>query len=176
MENPDFDHQLEQAITFLVTTFQQSGNNPKPVILHSIRVALFLYEYHYPEETIIAGALHDLVEDTACTIIEIEENFGTEVAQLVSANTFSSKIADKTEQNREMFSRCKASGKMALLIKAADILDNSRYWHLLTDKELKKWLVWKIEYFLQLSLPELGKEQVWHKLSQSYQKLNTSIS
>ena len=68
MKNPAFDDQLEQAIIFLVTTFQQSGNNPKPVILHSIRVALFLYEYHYPEEVIIAGALHDLVEDTNCLL------------------------------------------------------------------------------------------------------------
>ena len=58
MRNRDLDHKLERAITFLVTTFQQSGNNPKPVILHSIRVALFLYEYQYPEETIIAGVLH----------------------------------------------------------------------------------------------------------------------
>ena len=64
------------------------------------------------------------MEDTDSTIIQIEENFGTEVAQLVAANTFNSKIADKTEQNREMFARCKAKGKMALLIKAADILDN----------------------------------------------------
>ena len=176
MRNRDLDHKLERAITFLVTTFQQSGNNPKPVILHSIRVALFLYEYQYPEETIIAGVLHDLVEDTDCTILEIEENFGREVAQLVEANTFNSKIADKTEQNREMFSRCQAKGKMALLIKAADILDNSHYWHLLTDKELSQWLVWKIEYFLQLSRSELGEEQVWHKLSQRYQQLSTSIS
>ena len=75
-----------------------------------------------------------------------------------------------------MFSRCQAKGKMALLIKAADILDNSHYWHLLADKELSQWLVWKIEYFLQLSRSELGEEQVWHKLSQRYQQLSTSIS
>ena len=173
MKNPAFDDQLEQAIIFLATTFQQSGNNPKPVILHSIRVALFLYEYHYPEEAIIAGALHDSVEDTDCTIIQIEDNFGTEVAQLVAANTFNSKIADKTEQNREIFARCKTKGKMALLIKAADILDNSRYWHLLADKKLSRWLIWKIEYFLQLSWPKLEKEQVWQQLSQRYQQLNS---
>ena len=88
MKSPEVDHQLEQAITFLVTNFQHSGNNPKPVILHSIRVAHFLYEYDYPEETIIAATLHDLVEDTDCTIIQIEEHFGREVARLVAANTF----------------------------------------------------------------------------------------
>ena len=108
MRDLDFDHKLEQAITFLVTTFQQSGNNPKPVILHSIRVALYLYDYDYPDETVIAAVLHDLIEDTDCTIPEIEQNFGREVAQLVAANTFDTTIVDKTQQNREMFSRCKA--------------------------------------------------------------------
>ena len=176
MKSPEFDHQLEQAITFLVTNFQHSGNNPKPVILHSIRVAHFLYEYDYPEETVIAATLHDLVEDTDCTIIQIEEHFGREVARLVAANTFNSKIEDKTEQNREMFSRCKSYGRTALLIKAADILDNSRYWHLLADKKLSQWLIWKIDYFLQISLPELEKEPVWHKLSQRSQQLNSKVN
>ncbi|HIE28211.1 TPA: HD domain-containing protein [Candidatus Poribacteria bacterium] len=175
MRNPDFDHKLEQAITFLVATFQQSGNNPKPVILHSIRVALYLYDQDYPDETVIAAVLHDLVEDSDCTIPEIEQDFGKEVAQLVAANTFDATIEDKTERNRKMFSRCKAHGKMALLIKAVDILDNSRYWHLLTDKELSRWLLWKIRYFLELSALELEREQVWQNLSQRYQQLVASI-
>jgi hypothetical protein len=64
---------------------------------------------------------------------------------------------------------------MALLIKATDILDNSRYWHLLTDKELCRWLLWKISYFLELSAPELEGEQVWQKLSQRHQQLAALI-
>jgi len=171
MRNPDFDHRLEQAITFLVEMFQQSGNNPKPVILHSIRVALHLYDQDYPDEIVIAAVLHDLVEDSDCTIAAIEQNFGQEVAELVAANTFDATMADKTEYNREMLARCKAYGKMALLIKAADILDNSRYWHLLTDKELSRWLLWKIRYFLERSAPELEEEPVWKNLSQRYQEL-----
>ena len=75
-----------------------------------------------------------------------------------------------------MFSRCKSYGRTALLIKAADILDNSRYWHLLADKKLSQWLIWKIDYFLQISLPELEKEPVWHKLSQRSQQLNSKVN
>lgn len=70
-----------------------------------------------------------------------------------------------------MFARCKGYEKMALLIKATDILDNSRYWHLLEDQNLRKWLFWKINYFLKLSTPELEKEQVWQDLSERYREL-----
>lgn len=171
MRNLDFDHKLEQAIIFLVETFQQSGSNPKPVILHSIRVAHYLYDQKCSDEAVIAAVLHDLVEDSDCTIAAIEQNFGKEVADLVSANTFDATMEDKTEYNREMLTRCKAYGKMALLIKAADIFDNSRYWHLMTDKDLRQWLLWKINYFLELSAPELKEEPVWENLSQRYQEL-----
>lgn len=167
----EFDHRLDQAITFMVTTFHRSGNNPKPVILHSIRVALYLYEQGHRDESVIAAVLHDLVEDSDCTLPEIEQHFGRAVAELVAANTFDETMEDKTEQNRKMFAHCKAHGKTALLIKAVDILDNSRYWHLLSDKELSRWLLWKINYFLDLSAPQLEEEQAWISLSQRYQQL-----
>lgn len=174
--NLDLDHELEEAITFLVVTFQASGNNPKPVILHSLRVGLYLYDQAYPHEVVVSGILHDLVEDTDCTIGEIEQRFGAGVAQLVAANTFDMTMEDKTEQNREMFARCKAHGSAALLIKAADILDNSRYWHLLDDSELLRWLLWKIEHFLEISAAELEGELVWQSLSQRYEELHAIYS
>jgi (p)ppGpp synthase/HD superfamily hydrolase len=52
-----------------------------------------LYDHDCPDETVLAAVLHDLIEDTDCTIIEVEQEFGRPVAQLVAANTFSTTAA-----------------------------------------------------------------------------------
>lgn len=55
----------------------------KPMIIHPIAVAEMLAEYGCDDETICAGYLHDVVEDTKYTIKDIEDNFGEIIADLV---------------------------------------------------------------------------------------------
>lgn len=55
----------------------------KPMIIHPIAVAEMLAEYGCDDETICAGYLHDVVEDTKYTIEDIEDNFGKIIADLV---------------------------------------------------------------------------------------------
>ena len=57
------DRELERAIVFLVLQMERAGNNPKPVVLHSIRVALYLYDQGCGGDIVVA-ALHDLLEDS----------------------------------------------------------------------------------------------------------------
>lgn len=59
------------------------GHNPKPVIFHSVQVGVHLYNHDYESDIVIAGILHDVVEDSETTVAEIEERFGSRVAQLV---------------------------------------------------------------------------------------------
>ena len=59
---------VEKAIKYLVDAIKQSGHNPKPVILHSIRVGLFLFNQNYNQDIVIAAILHDILEDTDTTI------------------------------------------------------------------------------------------------------------
>ena len=68
----------------------------KPYIIHPLQVAETLEEAGFSEELVIAGLLHDTVEDTDTTIEEIEKEFGSKVASYVLAHT-----EDKTKSWEE---------------------------------------------------------------------------
>jgi GTP pyrophosphokinase len=102
MDNYDFD--IEQAIKFLADSMPTEGLT-KPTLLHSVRVGLRLYSDNYSKELIIAGLLHDLVEDTAITIDDVKEKFGERVAKLVELNTKNSEIQDKKERTMDLITR-----------------------------------------------------------------------
>ena len=74
MRDTKEDEEIERAIQYLVHSFESSGNNPKPVILHSTRVGMNLYNRDYQKRTVISGFLHDLLENTDVTSDEIRSN------------------------------------------------------------------------------------------------------
>lgn len=161
---------IEKTIKFLVSTVEKFGKNPKPVIFHSIKTALILEKEGHPTKIVIAALLHDLPEDTTVKPQEIEKMFGKKVLHLIKAVSFDKKIKNEEEQYKESFARCLKFGKEALLIKAADILDNSDYYHLATDKKSRRLLLEKMKYFIKVSAPYLQKEKIWRKL---FSKLKT---
>jgi len=59
----------------------------EPYITHCVAVASILSEMHVPPAVIIAGLLHDTVEDTSVTLVELQKEFGNEVAKLVDGVT-----------------------------------------------------------------------------------------
>jgi|SRR3972149_5626552 len=171
MRNPVTDKQIEEAIKFLVFAIQESGHNPKPVILHSIRVGLHLYNLGYDRNIIIAAILHDVIEDTATKIDEVKAGFGDKVAKLVEANSFDENIEDKTERYKENFERCHKAGKGALIVKAADFFDNVDYYGFASTDELAKWLLEKLKYFIDNSKDELKDEALYKELVKKYRKI-----
>jgi (p)ppGpp synthase/HD superfamily hydrolase len=163
---------VERAIIYLVQSYISTGRNPKPVILHSIRMAIYLYNENYDQDIVVGALLHDLIEDTDITMEDIEKEFGSEVAKLVVANTFIRSISNKYERDKEMINRCKEAGKGAIIIKAADILDNGQYfYHLSKNEEDYARVLQKMKYFLELSSEELGNEPVWHLLKKQYDEI-----
>ena len=81
--------------------FRKSG---EPYFIHPVAVANILCDMELDIETIIAGLLHDVVEDTVMTDEEIKEEFGPEVALLVDGVTKLGQIAydaDKIEVQAE---------------------------------------------------------------------------
>jgi len=164
---------IEKAIKYLALQIDKSGNNPKPVIFHSVRVALNLDKYEYLTEVVIAALLHDLLEDTETDLEGIKKEFGQEVATLVEANSFDKSITDKKQRYIEAFDRCSKAGKNALLIKTADILDNADYYSLVEDQEVYKGLIDKFEYFMNLAKESLRGEPIYNDLLNKHKILAT---
>ena len=78
----------------------QKRKSGDPYIIHPIAVAAILAEMHMDRDSIIAGLLHDTVEDTPFTLEEIEMLFGNDVRKIVEGETKISKLASKVQQQR----------------------------------------------------------------------------
>lgn len=97
----------------------------RPYIGHPARVAARVAQamdsgHPLYEEAIAAAWLHDVVEDTAVRIREIDALFGRDVATLVDALT-----RRATEEPAAYYARIRAAGEVAVGIKAADVADNT---------------------------------------------------
>ncbi|MEA3273370.1 MAG: HD domain-containing protein [Patescibacteria group bacterium] len=171
MINSKIDRQIEEAIKFLVFAVHKSGENPKPVILHSIRVGFHLSNLNHNEDIVIAGILHDIIEDTNVGIEEVESKFGARIAELVEANSFDKLIQDKTERYKENFKRCYEMGKDALVVKTADFFDNIDYYNLAPTQISTKWLFEKLKYFIDNSQNKLKDEIIYKELIKKYTKM-----
>ena len=80
--------ELERAIDYAVTMHDgQLRNNGDPYISHPLHVAATLIDWGMDIDTIIAGVLHDTIEDTGAALAEIEHTFGHDVAFLVDGVT-----------------------------------------------------------------------------------------
>ncbi len=68
------EEKIEKAKKFLRASIKKSGKNTKPVIRHSLEVGQYLDKAGYSDEIIIAGLLHDILEDTEVAGQEIERD------------------------------------------------------------------------------------------------------
>ena len=64
----------------------QLRKSGEPYIIHPLNVAGILAELHAGPDTICAGLLHDVVEDTECTNEDIAKEFGTDIAEMVDGS------------------------------------------------------------------------------------------
>jgi (p)ppGpp synthase/HD superfamily hydrolase len=120
------DYLIDKAIKF--ATQAHSGQYRKgsdlPYITHPFAVSIILAQEGASQEQIIAGILHDVVEDTDVTIEEIKENFGNKVADLVFACSEYDPKASWYERKVQTINHLTSATDEVKLIVCADKLHN----------------------------------------------------
>jgi (p)ppGpp synthase/HD superfamily hydrolase len=165
-ETPKFPHlhrmiaceeRLEEAINFLASSMAaRPRRGKKPVVLHSLRVGIALMTAGYNTNVVIAGLLHDIVEKTGISPGQIARKFGGDVALMVAANTNNPRIHDPLDRYEDSVERCAATGDGALLVRAADLIDNCDR---LTTTQASRARLEKIAEKLRL-LVKVGREHI----------------
>lgn len=106
--------------------FRQSGDK---YILHPTEVAKILIDMKMDTDSIVAGILHDIVEDTFITLADIEYNFGEAAAHLVDGVTKLKNLPNGTKQQDESIRKmmlAMSKDLRVIIIKLADRLHNMR--------------------------------------------------
>lgn len=156
--SPGVDVQLlRRAYDFAATAHEgQKRVSGEPFIRHPLNVSVILAGLELDLVTIIAGLLHDVVEDTDTPIESIEENFGSEVALLVDGVTklsrieYKSKMEQKVDNLRKMF-LAMAKDIRVILIKLADRLHNMRTLKCMNEQKRKEISRETLEIFAPLA-------------------------
>lgn len=132
---PSVDLSLVEK-AYLVAEKSHEGQKRKsgePYIIHPLHVSIILAELELDMETIMAGLLHDVVEDTEISLEDVRRDFGDDVALLVDGVTKLKQLTYKTtdkqeiqaENYRKMF-LAMAKDIRVIMIKLADRLHNMR--------------------------------------------------
>ncbi len=129
--------------------------------IHPLEVANIIADLKLDDQSIISALLHDVVEDTECTLNEINDIFGEEIANLVDGVTKLGKIEvanfnenEKLAENLRKLTLAISKDIRVLLIKLADRLHNMRTLHYIPNKEKR---IKKATESLEIFAPLAGR-------------------
>lgn len=135
---------IDRAIGFAARAHEgqrrKTGN--VPYIAHPVGVAMILLAMGYNEKIVVAGLLHDTVEDTAVTLAEIKRTFGPEVANIVAYCSEPPKRGTTWEARKlHMIAKLREAPLEAKLVAAADKYHNLS--HTLYTKQTLGSAIWQ---------------------------------
>jgi (p)ppGpp synthase/HD superfamily hydrolase len=116
------------AIDFAVKAHrgQSRKGSHVPYIVHPIGVSKLLIEAGCEEDIVIAGLLHDTLEDTPVTVEDLKVNFGEKIAEIVSSISEPDKKDTWEHRKTHTIEYLKTAPVDSLLVECADKLDNIR--------------------------------------------------
>ena len=131
----------------------------EPYIIHPLAVMKILEEWNMDEDTIIAGLLHDTVEDTSVTLDDISREFGPRVAKLVEeeSDVFMEGVSEADswhERKQAAIDRLSHASRDAKMVALGDKLSNARI--IYRDFVQKGDKLWSIFHVTDV------KEHEWH--------------
>ena len=143
--NSPSSEKIKKAIEFADSAHQgQYRKSGEPFLMHPINVGLILASLKMDADTIIAGLLHDVVEDCEIPISKVKKEFGKNVSVLVNGVTkllqLDEKIkGDSQAENFQKMALATAEDVRVVIIKLADRLHNLKtIEHLPREKQIKK--------------------------------------
>lgn len=127
-----YNNKISKAISFSIKThevYQKQKRKGKdiPYIVHPLTVGIILSRACADENTVVAGILHDTIEDSVpekkVSQKMLRERFGTEVAKLVQSVSETKELSWE-DRKKEIVERIKTFTHNSLLIKSADLISN----------------------------------------------------
>lgn len=172
---PPYISKVEQAFKFAKSAhFSQSRISGDPYISHPLAVAKILAMLKLDHHTIIAGLLHDVIEDTEVDLQELELSFGVEVAAIVDGVTKISSVKYKdvvsyqAENYRKMF-MAMTNDIRVIFVKLADRLHNMRTCQVMSVESKRRMAKETLEVYAPIA-----KRLGMHNLSQELFELGFS--
>lgn len=159
---------INQAIIFATNAHagQVRKVSHSPFILHPLAVGCLLGDVGETEEIVVAGILHDTVEDTDSTLEDIREKFGENIATLVDGCSENKNLSWKERKEHTIESLKTASDKVCI-ITCADKIHNLQgsvtgikelgadfFFHFKKGYDEQKWYYGSIKDVLQTRIPD----------------------
>ena len=159
--------QIDAEILWLAYDFAENAHrgqvrkNSEPYINHPLHTAYLLTEMKADLATVTAGLLHDVPEDTECTIEDVEKNFGSDVANLVRGVTKLGKLKyrgiERYRENLKKMFLAMTDDIRIVFIKFCDRLHNLRTLESLPDDKRKR----IAQETLEIYAPIAGMLGIW---------------
>ncbi len=155
--NPDSDvEMLQRAYDFAsVAHGGQKRKSGQPYIVHPLATAITLAELGLDDDTIAAGLMHDVPEDTETTLDDIKKEFGKEVAFLVEGITKLGQLKyrgiDRYVENLRRMFVAMAEDARVILIKFADRINNLRTLDALPPEKRRRIALESLEIFAPIA-------------------------
>lgn len=156
--NPNADtEKIIKAYELAKSSHQgQLRNSGEEYIIHPFHVSMILAEMNMDTSTIIAGLLHDTIEDTEVSYEDVKKEFGEEIAELVDGVTKLKKLNYQTKQEKQAENIRKMVLAMAkdirvVIVKFADRLHNMRTLEYMTEEKKKEKALETIEIYAPLA-------------------------